>query len=63
MAELLTAKLSIRYVKDPVWGTGYDKDKVVEQGQARDIVEVEITATTLEKLQEKLTAYVGLAEL
>lgn len=63
MGNMFTAKLEVRFVKDAVYGTGYDKDKVVEQADARDLVNVEVTASSLEQLQTKLVAFVGLVEI
>lgn len=60
---MFTAKLEVHYDKPAVYGTGYDKDKVVEPGGYRDLVDVTVTAVSLEKLQEKLVALTGLLEL
>lgn len=61
--EVFNASLTIEYVKTTLYTEEYNKTVVKEEGINREIVGVKLTAPSLEKLQEKLTAYVGLAEL
>jgi len=61
--EIFTATLKISYSKNPTHKEEYNRLTEVEPGANRTVVDVELQSTSLEKLQEKLTAYVGLAEL
>lgn len=61
--EIFTAKLEIRYSRNPKHQDDYGKIKELEPGANREVVNVRLEASSLEKLQEKLIAYVGLAEL
>jgi hypothetical protein len=61
--EVFNAELSIEYIKSTEYTEEYNKTVILTEGVCRQIVGVKLTAPTLEKLQEKLVAYVGLAEL
>lgn len=61
--EQFSAELNINYFKGATYAEEYNKTVVVDEQVSRSVVNVSLTAPSLEKLQEKLTAYVGLAEL
>lgn len=61
-ASVFNATLTITHYVGATYENSYNKQELVENGSQREIVDVKLTADTLEKLQEKLVAYVGLAE-
>lgn len=57
-----SAVVQIECMKTAVFEENYNKTEMVESGFNRNIVDIRLTAPTLEQLQEKIIAHVKLAE-